>query len=247
MKEIAMRATKLCRTLIASGIAGAFAVFTAPSIADTWPQRTVRIILPLSPGTGADLTARLFSARLAERWKQPVIVENRPGADGFIGTAAFAAARDDHTLLYMTSAPIAVYPITRDKLPYDPGHDLVPISSSATGIIAVSASAVSNIRSLDELVKRARSQPGKLNYYAGVGQLPILFEGLAHTRQLDMTLVSYRETNRVVQDLAEGRLDAMLSTMASTLPAVSAGKARFLAVTNATRAPTAPEIGTVIE
>jgi tripartite-type tricarboxylate transporter receptor subunit TctC len=102
---------------LAIGIIGAFAFPVAPSVAEPWPQRTVRIIVPIGAGGGPDVVARLFSARLAERWNHPVIVENRPGADGLIGTAAFVTAHDDHTLLYMTSAPIAVYPVTRDKLP----------------------------------------------------------------------------------------------------------------------------------
>jgi tripartite-type tricarboxylate transporter receptor subunit TctC len=247
MKETAMHATKLCRAFLAAGIVGAFAVSAAPSVAAPWPQRTVRVVVPIGVGTGVDIAARLFSARLAERWKQPVVVENRPGADGFIGTAAFAAMHDDHVLLYMTAAAIAVYPVTRDKLPYDPGRDVVPISSTASGFVAVSASAASKIGSLGELVNRARSHPGKLNYYAGVGQLPIIFEGFLHGECLDMVLVSYRETNLAVQDLAEGRLDAMLLTMASTLPAVNARKARFLAIANDIRAPIAPEVETVTE
>src|SRR5271170_6050368 len=124
----------------AIGVAAAFTFPAAPSEAESWPERTVRVIVPVGAGTGTDVVARLFSARLAERWNHPVIVENRPGADGFIGTAAFVATRDDHTLLYTTSAPIAIYPVTRDKLPYDPNRDVVPISTAAQGFFAVSAS-----------------------------------------------------------------------------------------------------------
>jgi tripartite-type tricarboxylate transporter receptor subunit TctC len=232
---------------LAIGIITAFAFSAAPFAAESWPRRTVRIIVPIGAGTGVDLAARLFSARLAERWGHPVIVENRPGADGFIGTAAFAAARDDHVLLYMTVAPIAVYPITHDRLPYDAERDVVPISSTASGFVAVSASAASNIRSLGELVDRARSHAGKLNYFTGVGQLPILFEGFLQAERLDMVAVAYREINVAVQDLAQGRLDATLLTMASTFPAINSGKARFLAIANDSRAPMAPEIETVTE
>ena len=242
-----MHSTKLCYICLTVWMVSPLAAAAAPQIAEPWPQRTVRIVVPISVGTGVDIAARLFSARLAERWKQPVVVENRPGADGFIGTAAFAATRDDHALLYMTAAAIAVYPVTRDKLPYEPGRDIVPISSTASGFVAVSASSASEIRSFGDLVNRARSHPGKLNYYAGVGQLPIIFQGFLHVQRLDMVLVSYRETSLAVQDLAEGRLDAVLLTMASTLPAVNAGKARFLAIANDIRSPIAPEVETVTE
>src|SRR5262245_61214612 len=85
-------------------------------LAEAWPQRMVRIILPVGSGAGTDLTARLYAERLAERWRQPVIVENRPGADGLIGTAAFAGTRDDHVLLFAPAAPISVYPFIFQKL-----------------------------------------------------------------------------------------------------------------------------------
>jgi tripartite-type tricarboxylate transporter receptor subunit TctC len=242
-----MRGMKYWSVCLAIGIIGALAFSPATSVAQPWPQRAVRIIVPVGAGGGPDLVARLFSLRLAERWNHPVIVENRPGADGLIGTAAFVTAHDDHTLLYMTSAPIAVYPVTRERLPYDPGRDVVPISSAASGFFAVSASAASKIGSLGELVKRARSQPGKLNYNSGVGQLPILFDGFLHSERLNMVLVSYRDMNLAVQDLAQGRLDVMVSTMTTASPAVNAGKARYLAITNETHSPIAPEVETAVE
>ena len=94
-------------------IPGILALST-PSFAQSWPQRTVRAIVPFPPGSSPDIAARVFGERLATRWGQPVIVENLPGAEGLTGTAAFAAARDDHTLLFAPAAPIAVYPL-RDR------------------------------------------------------------------------------------------------------------------------------------
>src|SRR5688572_19227257 len=96
--------------------------------AQSWPQRTVRLIVPAGTGTAIDLAARLYAERLGEIWEKPVVVENRPGGDGITGVAAFVATNDDHTLLFAHSAPVSVQPVIQDKLPYDATRDLVPIS-----------------------------------------------------------------------------------------------------------------------
>ena len=101
----------------------------APSAhAQGWPQRPVRLMVPFGAGSATDLTARLFAERLANRWAQPVLVENRPGADSIVAANAFVASHDDHTLRYSAPGPITVNPVLYSKLPYDPAHDLAPIS-----------------------------------------------------------------------------------------------------------------------
>ena len=233
-------------TFLIIGI-GIFALFVAPTFASTWPQRTVRLIVPLSAGIGVDLAARLFAERLSERWMQPVIVENRPGADGLIGVAAFAGMRDDHTLLFSFAAPLSVYPLLQEKLPYDPDKDIVPISAAADTIIALAASVDSGIDSLPSLVDRARSRPGKLNYNAGAGAFPYLYAGFLKTRGLDMVEVPYSQLSIAYQDLAQGRLDSVLTLMASMQALAQAGKIRLLAVTNKSRATVSPNVPTAIE
>src|SRR5450432_1404951 len=99
----------------------------APSAAQAWPQRPVRFIVPLGPGSGADIAARLLADRLPARWGKPVVVENRPGADGLVAIQAFVNAADDHTLLYTPSGSFTVHPLQYEKLPYVP-EDLVPIA-----------------------------------------------------------------------------------------------------------------------
>ena len=99
----------------------------ATAAAESWPQRAVRIIVPVGTGSTTDIAARLFADRLADRWKQPVVVENRPGADGQIGVAAFVGMHDDHALLYSFGAPLTVLPMVREKLPYDPDRDLASV------------------------------------------------------------------------------------------------------------------------
>src|SRR5262245_40225272 len=246
-EDMAMRAT-VRRISVAAAIIGIglLATLTAAA-ADTWPQRTVRVIFPFGPGIGTDFTARLFAEKLAERWKQPVVVENRPGADSLIGVNAFVAARDDHTLLFSPAAPISLFPLLHEKLAYDPARDLVPIASAADTFVSVAASSSVSVSSLGELVTLARSQPGKLNYNSGGGALPYLFDGFVRSAGLDMVLVSYRELTLAYQDLVEGRLQVVLSTMGGVLPYVQAGKVRFLAVTNKRRAPIAPDVPSAIE
>src|SRR6188472_1700673 len=206
-----MRSAKLSAgTLVVSlGIA---LIAGAPAIAeDLWPQRAVNLIVPIGSGSGPDIAARIYAEQLAVRWKQPVVVENRAGAEGLIGITAFAALRDDHTLLFSPAAPITVYPFTQEKIAYDPDRDLVPISSAANTFGLIAAAASANVRSIAELVRLARAQPGKLNWASGGGAFPLLFAGFAKSAGLDLTRVSYRQQNLAIQDLAEGRIQVFAS------------------------------------
>lgn len=215
--------------------------------ADDWPQRTVHVLVPIGVGSAPDVAARLFAERLAARWHRPVIVENRPGAEGLLGASAFAAAPDDHALLFSPAAPISVFPLTRDKVPYDPAADFVPISSAVDTFGSIAVPASLNVATVDELVALARAQPGKLNWGSGGGAFGTLLAGFTRTAGLDMTAIGYREQAMALQDLAEGRIQLFATSLTALLPLARAGKIRILAVTNAHRAPIAPEIPTVVE
>src|ERR1700726_5167764 len=127
----------------------------APSSAQAWPQRPVKFIVPLGPGSGADIGARLLADRLTQRWGQPVIVENRPGGDGLIAINAFVSAHDDHVLLFAPSSSFTAHPFLHDNLPYKPG-DLVPITRVSNTILTVSVPIAMKADSLDGLVALAR-------------------------------------------------------------------------------------------
>src|ERR1051325_4180862 len=133
------------------------------SPANAWPDRAVRLILPVPAGSASDFTARLFAERLSVRWSQPVVVDNRPGADGIIGVSAFVSGHDDHTLLFDISAVATVHAVQNEKLPYDPIEDLVPIAAVSEIVLAIAASDQSGIRSLEDMVRSARGAPGRLN------------------------------------------------------------------------------------
>jgi tripartite-type tricarboxylate transporter receptor subunit TctC len=135
--------------------------------------------VPLGPGSSPDIAARVFAEQLGLRWGKAVVVENVPGADGLVGTAAFAAARDDHVLLFSPAAPITVYPFIQEKISYDPERDMVPISAAVDTFGAISVTASLPVTTLPELVEHVRSRPGKLNWASGGGAFPELaFEGL---------------------------------------------------------------------
>ena len=225
----------------------AVAIVPTSSLAETWPQRSVRIITPFPVGTGADISARLFAERLALRWEKPVIVENKPGADGIIAVTAVVGAHDGHTLLYTNGGPVTANPFTHEKLPYDPGRDLTPISSAADIAVGISVPSSLNISTLAEFIAFARSQPGALNWSATPGVLDFFIPAFFKSSGLNLTRVSYREISPALQDLAEARIQLYASSLATQLPMIQAGKIKVLAVTNRGRSSLVPEVPTVTE
>jgi len=222
------------------------AVAQAPSPTD-WPQRTVRLIVPLSPGTATDVTARLYAERLAARWGKPVVVENRPGPDALIAVNALTSASDEHTLLFSFGGPVTINPIIYDKLPYDPEHDLVPIAPASDSFLAIAVNAALNINSLKDLQARARAEPGKLNWAATPGMPQFAFASFLKSAGIDVTYIAYKDFTPALQDVSEGRITAVATGLLPLLSLVQGNKAKILAVTNRVRSPGAPQVPTAIE
>jgi tripartite-type tricarboxylate transporter receptor subunit TctC len=240
--------TTPCRRVAAAGlVVSAIVGWTAAGAPADWPHRTVRLIAPVPAGSASDFSARLFADRLSRRWGQPVIVENRPGADGVIGVSAFLSADDDHTLLYAISGVVTVHPITHEKLPYDPVRELVPIASASDVVIAIAVPANSSIRTLRDLVETIRAQPGKLNWSSSPGLPPFVVGGFFKNARLDIAFVPYRELAPALHDLDAGRIDIFVHALSVIMPQVHSGKARLLAVASEARVPLAPDIPTVTE
>ena len=217
-----------------------------PAAAQAWPQRTVRFLLPLGPGSGVDVVARLLADPLSKRWGQPVVVENRPGGDGIVAIGAFANARDDHILLFSPSSSFTAHPYLHENVPYKP-TDLAPIARVSNTIIALSVPSTMPIQSLDELIKLVRAQPGKFNWAGVTGALDFLFASFLKSSGLDMSKVPYRNAVEAANDLAEGRIQVYRSAYAIIRPQALAGKARILAISNSVRAPAVSNIPTVAE
>jgi tripartite-type tricarboxylate transporter receptor subunit TctC len=234
---------------------GAFAVgllctlfwWSTPAIAEPWPERTVRVILPLPAGSATDNAARLFAQGLAARWGKPVIIDNRPGGDGIPAVTGFLSARDDHTLLLSFAGVITINPLVHDKLPYDPAHDLVPIVSIVDNFFGIAVSETLKVASLEDFVTLARTQPGKLNWAATSGLPDYIFAALQRRAGLKLTQVSYRDFAPALQDLGEGRIQVAVTGLSLLLPQVDAGKAKVLMVTNRERSRLAPTVPTAEE
>jgi tripartite-type tricarboxylate transporter receptor subunit TctC len=209
-------------------------------------MRTVRFILPLGPGSGADVGARLLADRLTARWGQGVVVENRTGGDGVIAINAFIGARDDHTLLYTPTSSFTAHPYQHDKMPYDPGElsPLVRVSNTLVGIVVPPSL---NVSSVADFIAMVRAQPGKLNYATGTGMTDLIYDGYFKSAGLAITRVSYRDVVTPMTDLGEGRIQAYVAGIANMQAHVQAGRAKFIAITNSKRAPTWPDLPTVAE
>jgi tripartite-type tricarboxylate transporter receptor subunit TctC len=215
--------------------------------AQPYPQRTVKFILPFGGGSGTDIAARLVADRLSKRWGKPIVIENRPGGDGLVSINAFVSANDDHTLLWVPVGTFAVHPYEHSKLPYDADRDLLPITSVTALALALSAPASLKINSLHDFVDLARAEPGKLNAAAANGNSDFLLSGFLKKNDLQVAKVPYRDIMQGPNDLAENRIQLLSSSLAIVQPLMRAGKVKVLAVTSGKRAPSAPEIPTVIE
>jgi tripartite-type tricarboxylate transporter receptor subunit TctC len=202
---------------------------------------------PNNAGSGADLTARLFAERLAERWGHPVVVENRPGADGILAVTGFLGLRDEHSLLLSFAGIITINPLIHDKLPYDPARDIVPIVSASDNFYGVAASKALKVDSLSRFVELVRGQRGKLNWAAPPGLPYFAFMALQQSTGIDMVRAPYRDFAPALSDLGEGRIQAAVSGLGVLLPQVQAGKIKLLAVTNRERSSLAPDVPTLQE
>jgi tripartite-type tricarboxylate transporter receptor subunit TctC len=238
-------------TIIRVGIALALAAFawsTTVSAAEPWPQRNVRFIVTLPPGSGVDLGARLYADRLSAKWGQAVVVENRPGGDGVVAITAFINAQDDHTLLFAPVSSFSAYAYLHpeEKVPYDQ-RDLVPIARVSNTVVVIGVPASSNINSMKELVDRAKAQPGKLNWNTATGVSDFLFEGFEKSGGVRWTKVPYRNTVEALNDLADGRIDVWCGAYTIARPQVQNNKVKLLAVANRERAPMLADLPTVAE
>jgi tripartite-type tricarboxylate transporter receptor subunit TctC len=212
----------------------------------TWPQKTVRFIVPLPPGSGMDLSARVVAERLTERWGQPVVVENRQGADGIPAVQAFLQARDNHTFMFSFASIVTFNHLLHEKLPYDP-KDIVPVAPVIDNFLGISVTGTLKINTLAQFIALAKTQPGKLNYGVTPG-LPV-YAMLALQRQtgIELSNIPYRDFAPAYQDLTTGRLHAASTGVPTLVPHHRAGTAPLLIVTNSIRSPQAPNVPTAKE
>jgi tripartite-type tricarboxylate transporter receptor subunit TctC len=229
-------------------LAAAFAPMRQ-SLAQGQSQHTIRFNVPFTAGTGPDLLARILAEELRQRWNQPVIVENKPGASGNIGTQAAARAAPDGQTLLMTVNTFVMNASLYRSIPYDPETSFVPISEIATGVLALVVHPSINVNTFSELLAVARSKPGEINYASPGRGTPqhLAMELLKLTAQVNLTHVPYAGSAGAVKDLAGGHVSAMFLPIHTALPLAEAGQIRILAVGSQGRAHQAPQVPTLAE
>jgi len=216
--------------------------------ADTssWPGRPVRIVTGPA-GSSSDAVVRTIAEALSTKWKQPVVVENRPGGDHILAVRALLDAQDGHTLLFTTHSTLTVNPLLHERLPYDPVADLVPITLAAEDFLCVVASPSLNVNSISELVDLARKKPGTLNSYAVPGSPHLSWLAFQSHSGISTAFIPYTNPVNVLIDLSESRIQVAMLPIAAVLGQAGAGRVKLLAVTNATRTPAAPDTPSFVE
>ena len=222
---------------------------TAPAAAQEFPSKPVRIVVPWSPGGGADIVARLLSAKLTEVWGKSVYVENKPGATGTVGSDMVAkSAADGHTLL-LTNNSTYVMAVGMMKLPYDQAKDLKPISRVAEVPHVLSVNAGVPASSMAELIALAKSKPGQMPYgTSGLGSTPhIAGEMFMAATGTKLLQVPYKGSGQSLPDTASGNVLVSFDTAPSALPFIQSGKLRPLAIMSSRRLDSLPGIATTAE
>jgi len=226
------------------------AAFAGAVAAQSFPSRAVRLVVPFPVGSTPDIVGRTLAGKLAEAWGQPVIVDNRPGAGGNIGTAEVARAlRDGYTLLIGSNGPIAVNQALYKDLPYSAAKDLKPISllAAAPQLLVVHPSVPAT--DLKQFVEYSRANPDKLSYGSvGAGSASHLtMELLKSQAKIALVHVPYKGFPPAVQDLLSGQIQATFAIVPAVLPQVRSGRLKAIAVTSAKRTALAPDVPTVAE
>ena len=236
----------------AASLSAALAVSAlhAAAAAEAYPAKPVRFVVAFPPGGGTDIIARSIAQKLSERLAQQVVVDNRPGAGGNIGTDIVAkSAPDGHTLLMGSAGPLAINASLFGKMPFDPIRDLAPVTLAAStpNVLVVHPSL--RAATIEELIALAKARPGEINFASSGHGTPAhlageLFNSMARVK---MVHVPYKGAAPALADLLGGQVQLMFSTMPPALPHVKDGRLRALAVTSAKRSPAMPELPTVDE
>ena len=239
------------RSILRSAITAAALVCAATAaLAQSFPEKPIRFVVGFTPGGPSDILARALGQKLAERWSQQVVIENRPGAGGNVAAEAVArSAADGYTWLLGNNSILATNQTLYRSLPYDPVKDFAPVSLVAVqpNILVVNPQVPAN--SVAELIALAKKNPGKLNYASsGAGAAAHLAGELFKTMAgVDLVHVPYKGAQPALTDVIAGQVQVMFATSASVIPFIKAGKLRGLAVTTARRSPSVPDLPTVSE
>ncbi len=237
---------KLCNSLL---LAAAMALPAHAFAQAAFPRRVVKIVVPYTVGTGMDVAARTLGQNLSERWGVPVIVENRPGASGNIGSDAVAKAPPDGYTVLLNGTTLVVNPHVVATMPFDVSRDFAPLIHLVSGTLAVVTPASLPVRDMAQFIAHVKQSGGKLHYGSPGNGTPhhVGMELLKSTLRLELTHVPYKGTGPAVTDLVAGRIDAMLMPPQVALPLEKDGRARILAAGATKRSPITPHVPTFAE
>ena len=218
------------------------------ALAQAWPTKPIRIVVPYAAGGPLDDVARTLGVRMSETWGQTVVVDNRGGAGGSLGADMVArSAPDGYTILLGNSGPMTINPNLMKKIPYDPVKDFAPLSLILNSPMVMVVSPTLPVKDVAGLVKLARARPNELNYAsAGVGNLQHLgMESVQASAGIRMNHVPYKGAAPAFVDIFGGRIELMFANVVGALPHIKAGKLRAIAVSSAKRSSALPEIPSV--
>lgn len=234
---------------VCGGLALPFAGAVHAQTASKWPTRPVKVVVPFAPGGSTDVVARMLGQRLGEMWGQTVVVENRSGAGGNIGSDVVAKSAPDGYTLLMASGSITINPHLYASMPFDTNKDLVPVTNVASGPMLVVVPAASPYKSIKELIAAAKAQPGALSFgSAGVGsQVHLAGENFADAAKIDLQHVPYKGEAPAYTDLIGGQTQLMVGNIAAAAALLGPERLRALGVTGKARSPLLPDVPTVSE
>ena len=225
----------------------ALALLVSWQAAAQFPSKPVRVLVPFGAGSSTDIVMRILAQPLGQSLGQPVVVENKPGADGAIAAAELAkAAPDGHTIMLATNSPMSAAPHLR-KVPYDPIADFTPVTLVGNYTFFVLVHPRVPARSLQELIAHARANPGKLNYGTGNTSGIVMTAMLASQAGMQLVHIPYKSEPPAITDLLSGTIQVMISSYATVAPHLREGKLRALVTTLPNRSPLMPEVPSIVE
>jgi tripartite-type tricarboxylate transporter receptor subunit TctC len=233
-----------------SCLAVCLAVIAPPTLAQIYPDRskTIKMVVPFAPGTSTDVNSRDFAQVLSDVLKQPVVVENKLGAEGVIAAQALLnAAADGYTILYTSSSLPIVDPLTKKNLPYSPTKDFAPICSVALTSNMLNVTGASPYKSAVEVIAAAKANPGKLTYAYSTATTQLAAELFAQSSGIKLTGIPYKSGVTALTEVAGGQVDMMFIDHVTSLPFLQSGKIRALAVSGPKRIKAMPQVPSSVE
>lgn len=226
-----------------------FSLMSAQAVAQSYPAKPVRVVVPFPAGGAVDTGVRTIGQKLAEIWKQAVVIDNRSGAGGNIGADAVAKAAPDGYTLLGTSNALALSPALYRTLPYDAGKDFVPVAQLTSSYLVLAVNAKLPVASVNELIVYARAKPGSIAYGStGIGVSPhLVTEQLKGRAAIDMLHVPYKGDAQAIPALLSGEVQVAMMPPSAVVAHIKSGKLRALAVTKLTRTPVFPGVPTIAE